>query len=106
MARGTTRAVSDTFSSEVSPSAVATPDYLTPQQVAEKLQLSVKSVYRLAGRDGDVTLPVTKVGGSIRFHRGRLEKWLVSRTQGPGRSMKVVRKSTEARKVKPGAVVT
>jgi excisionase family DNA binding protein len=55
-------------------------DYLTVEEVAKALRLSVKSIYRLAGTDP--TFPATRVGGSIRVHRARLERWLVLRTQG------------------------
>ena len=55
--------------------------YLTPGQVAEMLQLSAKSVYRLA--KADPTLPMLKLGGAVRFPRERLERWLRDREQGP-----------------------
>lgn len=57
--------------------------YLVPEEVAALLRLSVKSVYRLAKTEP--TLPVLRIGGSIRFPRERLERWLRDREQGPGR---------------------
>jgi excisionase family DNA binding protein len=63
-------------------SAGAAPEptaYLTPEQVAEMLQLSVKSVYRIAK---DPTFPALKIGGSVRFPRERLLRWLRDREQG------------------------
>jgi excisionase family DNA binding protein len=55
-------------------------EYLTPDQVGDMLQLSAKSVYRLA--KADPTMPALKIGGSVRFHRERLERWLRDREQG------------------------
>lgn len=55
--------------------------YLTPAQVAEMLQLSAKSVYRLS--KADPTMPMLKLGGTVRFPRERLERWLRDREQGP-----------------------
>ena len=54
--------------------------YLTADEVAEMLQLSAKSIYRLA--KADPTMPMLKLGGSVRFHRERLERWLRDREQG------------------------
>ncbi|MCA9314336.1 MAG: helix-turn-helix domain-containing protein [Planctomycetes bacterium] len=51
-------------------------DYLTVADVAVLLQLSEKTVYRLAQR-GD--LPGFKVGGSWRFRRRDIDLW--ARTQ-------------------------
>jgi len=58
--------------------------YLTPDQVAEMLQLSAKSVYRLA--KADATMPMLKLGASVRFPRERLERWLQQREQGRPRT--------------------
>lgn len=55
--------------------------YLTTAQVAEMLQLSAKSVYRLS--KADPTMPMLKLGGTVRFPRERLERWLRDREQGP-----------------------
>jgi len=55
-------------------------EYLTPDQVAAMLQVSPKSVYRWA--KADPTLPVLKLGGTVRFHRDRLLRWLRDREQG------------------------
>jgi predicted DNA-binding transcriptional regulator AlpA len=60
------------------------PAYLTADQVGELLQLSPKSIYRLAA--GDPTFPMLKLGAgrnaSVRFPRERLLRWLEQRTQG------------------------
>lgn len=58
--------------------------YLTPTQVAEMLQLSAKSIYRLA--KSDPTMPMLKLGGTVRFPRERLERWLRDREQGRPRT--------------------
>ena len=54
--------------------------YLTPGQVAELWQLDVSTVYRLAA--SDPTIPVTRIGSSVRFRADRLEAWCAERTQG------------------------
>jgi excisionase family DNA binding protein len=59
------------------------PVYLTADQVGDLLQLSAKSVYRLA--KDNPTMPVLKLGGTVRFHRERLERWLRDREQGSPR---------------------
>jgi excisionase family DNA binding protein len=66
-----------------------TADYLTPEQVAQRLQVSVKSVYRWAG--DDPTLPVLRVGRTVRFPAARLDAWLRAREQGPGRARRARR---------------
>jgi predicted DNA-binding transcriptional regulator AlpA len=61
-----------------------TPEYLTADQVGELLQLSAKSIYRLAKDDS--TFPMLKLGAgrnsTMRFPRERLARWLEQRTQG------------------------
>lgn len=57
------------------------PLYLTARQVAETLQLSAKSVFRLAA--ADPTMPQLRLGGSVRFPRERLLRWLRAREGGP-----------------------
>ncbi len=59
------------------------PEYLTPEQVHAMLQLSTKTIYRLAS--ADPSMPVLRIGGSVRFPRERLLRWLQAREQGPGR---------------------
>lgn len=43
--------------------------YLTAEQVGALLQLSAKSVYRIAR--ADPTMPMLKLGGTVRFPRER-----------------------------------
>ena len=50
-----------------------TGEILTIKQVAEYLQLSEKTAYRLAGEG---KLPGFKVGGSWRFKREDIESWI------------------------------
>ena len=66
------------------PEAVTEPTYLTPEQVAAMLQVSVRSVYRVAA--SDPTMPVLKLRGALRFPRERLERWLRDREQGQAKS--------------------
>ncbi|RKY16977.1 MAG: DNA-binding protein [Planctomycetota bacterium] len=54
------------------------PDYLTVPQVAELLQLSEKTVYRLAQRG---ELPAFKVGGSWRFRRQDIDDWAAKQVE-------------------------
>ena len=69
------------------------PLYLTVEQVAEMLQFSTKSVYRLA--KDDPTMPVLRLGkgpnAMVRFPRERLEVWLRAHEQGRPRSQKQMR---------------
>ena len=53
--------------------------YLTPEQVAELLQISVKTVYRMAATDA--SMPATHVGRAVRFQADALARWLAQRTQ-------------------------
>jgi excisionase family DNA binding protein len=58
--------------------------YLTAEQLASLLQVSVKSVSRWAS--SDPSMPVLRIGRTVRFPRERLMRWLKAREQGPGRS--------------------
>lgn len=85
------------------PPKVASPIYLTPDEVAEMLQLSAKSIYRIA--KADPTMPMLKLGGSIRFHRERLERWLRDREQGRPRirnQVRAIAKSAQTKAVADG----
>jgi predicted DNA-binding transcriptional regulator AlpA len=68
-------------SSRPSTSPHGVPVYITPEQVAQLLQVSIKSVYRWAATDP--TLPQLRLGVgkgcTLRFPAGRLERWLRSR---------------------------
>jgi predicted DNA-binding transcriptional regulator AlpA len=56
------------------------PIFWTADDVGKVIQLTDKSVYRLAKKDP--TFPCVKIGGSLRFPRDRVLKWLAQRTQG------------------------
>ena len=55
---------------------------LTVAQVAQRLQISEKSVYRLAQRG---ELPGLKVGGSWRFRADDIELWIDRQVERGGR---------------------
>lgn len=50
------------------------PSYLTPQQVADMLQVDERTVLRWALHDA--SMPVTRIGRVIRFEREPLLRWL------------------------------
>jgi excisionase family DNA binding protein len=56
--------------------------YLTADDIAEIVQLSAKTVYRMAATDP--SFPSLRLGGSVRFPRERVLKWLRDREQGRG----------------------
>lgn len=68
---------------EMSPSTADCGDYLTVPQVSSWLQVSGKSVSRWA--KSDPTMPVLRIGRTVRFPRERLMRWLKAREQGAGR---------------------
>jgi excisionase family DNA binding protein len=63
---------------------VGGPEYFTPEEFADLVQLSTKTVYRLAKEDPG--LPVLRLGRAVRFPKARLLKWLRAREQGFGRA--------------------
>jgi len=54
-------------------------EYMTVPQVAELLQLSEKTVYRLAQKG---ELPGFKAGGSWRFRRRDIDAWAAKQIRG------------------------
>ena len=62
----------------------AGPDYLTPAQLAILLQVSVKSVQRWASTDP--SMPMLRIGRTVRFPKERVLRWLRARERGMGRS--------------------
>jgi excisionase family DNA binding protein len=56
------------------------PDYWVAEELAAKVRLSQKSIYRIM--KDDPTFPYVRVGGSVRFPRERVLRWLAKRTQG------------------------
>ena len=51
-------------------------EILTIKQVALYLQVTERTIYRLAASEG---IPAFKVGGSWRFRRGDLDRWIAGR---------------------------
>ncbi len=60
-------------------------DILTIKEVAEMLKLTEKTAYRLVS-EGEI--PGFKVGGSWRFSRNKLEKWVAEQNKKAGDSKK------------------
>jgi len=54
--------------------------YLTATQVSELLQIDESTVYRWASTD--VSMPVLRIGGVVRFPAEQLARWLTERQQG------------------------
>lgn len=52
---------------------------LTIKEVAEYLKVNERTVYRLAGAK---KLPAFKVGGTWRFLRSDIDKWIKDQTTG------------------------
>jgi excisionase family DNA binding protein len=50
------------------------PTYVTPQQVAEMLQVDERTVLRWAQHDA--SMPATRLGRVVRFERELLLRWL------------------------------
>jgi len=74
------------------------PAFLTPQQVAEMLQVNERTVLRWAAEDA--SMPATRIGRVIRFEREPLRRWLArkrprlaqgsTQTQDPGAQVPVI----------------
>lgn len=58
-------------------------EILTIKQVAVYLQVTERTIYRLAAAEG---IPAFKVGGSWRFRRGDLDQWIAGRIGRTGAS--------------------
>ena len=55
-------------------------EYWTAENVGELLHVEPSTVYGWAKRDA--SMPMVKIGGTVRFPRARLMEWLRSREQG------------------------
>lgn len=66
----------------VSPASPGTADLLTSAQVAELFGVSTKSVHRWA-RDGELE-HIRTPGGSLRFYRADVDRFLAPDTNGEG----------------------
>ena len=64
--------------SETEPTAA--PDFLTAKELAALVRVSEKTLYRLVRQDS--SFPLVKIGGSVRFPRARVLRWIAARTQG------------------------
>lgn len=58
------------------PTSTGEAEILTIKQVALYLQVTERTIYRLAASEG---IPAFKVGGSWRFRRGDLDHWIEGR---------------------------
>jgi excisionase family DNA binding protein len=58
-------------------------EYLTGDQLAALLQVSAKSISRWAS--SDPSMPVLRIGRTVRFPKERVLRWLRAREQGIGR---------------------
>lgn len=66
--------------SKVKPDLSVVPVYLVAKEVAALTRLSEKSIYRLM--KDEPSFPHVRIGGSVRFPRERLLRWISGRTQG------------------------
>ena len=57
------------------------PGWLTITQLVDMLQITERHVRRLIAED---RIPVTRVGGRIRFNHDRIVEWLDANSTGPG----------------------
>lgn len=57
-------------------------DIFTIKEVAAYLKLAEKTVYRLAA---DEELPAFKVGGSWRFRKAEIDKWISHKMKKDGK---------------------
>ena len=56
-----------------------TTDVMTIKEVSEYLKLNEKTAYRLASEG---KIPGFKVGGSWRFRKSEIDRWIVQQEQG------------------------
>ncbi len=69
------------------PTVSLEPVYLTPDQVGDLLQVKSKTVYDWASKDP--TMPVIRIGHTVRFPRERLLRWLQDREKARARPRRV-----------------
>lgn len=53
-------------------------DVMTIRELAAYLKMAEKTLYRLAGEG---TVPGFKVGGSWRFRKGEIDRWIIKQEQ-------------------------
>jgi excisionase family DNA binding protein len=56
-------------------------DILMIKDVAEYLKVTERTIYRLAAAK---KIPAFKVGGSWRFSRADIDRWIAAQTEGTG----------------------
>jgi excisionase family DNA binding protein len=66
------------IASDMSPSPVVPPMLLTVDQVAQLLQVSARTVWRMRS-GGELPAPI-RVLGSVRWRRTEVESWVNART--------------------------
>ena len=54
-------------------------DVMTIREVADYLKLAEKTAYRLAAEG---KIPGFKVGGSWRFRKSEIDRWIIAQEQG------------------------
>ena len=69
--------------------SAATP-YLTAEQVGELLQVSPRTVQRWALEDA--SMPVLRLGRTVRFPQAELQRWFERSTQGSRKSKAITPK--------------
>jgi excisionase family DNA binding protein len=72
------------------PIKTATPQYLTAEQVGELLQVSPRTVQRWVLEDA--SMPVLRLGRTVRFPQAELERWFKRSTQGSRKSKAITGK--------------
>lgn len=69
----------------VKATAAGDAEILTIKQVASYLKVAERTIYRLAGTHG---IPAFKVGGTWRFRRSDIDRWIAAQTQAEHRADK------------------
>jgi excisionase family DNA binding protein len=72
------------------PAKSAATSYLTAEQVGELLQVSPRTVQRWALEDA--SMPVLRLGRTVRFPRADLERWIERSTQRSRKSKAITTK--------------
>ena len=65
---------------KIMPSSSAVSAIMTIGEVADYLKVTERTIYRLAGAK---KIPAFKVGGSWRFSKGDIERWIAAQAAAP-----------------------
>ena len=57
--------------------------YITAKEVAIYLNINLQTVYRKAKKAGADRLPNVRIGGSIRFNKDAIYKWMQENSRKP-----------------------